>query len=429
MKKMMTCAIAMSLALGMLSGCNQTSQIKETEGQRQENIKDENVISGENIEEMVPTSHVTLPDVEMQAFEIPQNEALEFVKTLKIGWNLGNTFDANTDENSTSDEMNYETLWCKVKTTKEMIDTIKEAGFNTVRIPVSWHNHLQDEEFTISKAWMDRVQEVVDYVIDNDMYAIINIHHDINKSYYYPNSECLDSSTKYMNNIWTQISERFKDYDEHLIFEGINEPRLKGEENEWWFEQGKANCEEAAECINILNQVFVDVVRKSGGKNSSRYLMVPAYDAGVDPALYDSFKLPKDIEENKIIVSVHAYTPYAFALQPINEEGSTTSWKADNVSDQQSITTFMDGLYHKYVVKGTPVVIGEFGARDKEDNLQSRVEFATYYIAAAKARGISCIWWDNNNFAGSGENFGLLDRKTNTWAYKEIVDGLMKYAD
>lgn len=422
MKKMAITMMIISMLLGTLNGCGKqvVSEMKENAQSIEENIKSE----------MVPTGNqnIVIPDVTMQQFDIPKNEALEFVQTLKIGWNLGNTFDANTEGNSTSDEMSYETLWCKAKTTKEMIDTIKEAGFNTVRIPVSWHNHLEDEAFTISKAWMGRVQEVVDYVMENDMYAIINIHHDIDKSYYYPSSECLENSIKYMNNIWTQISERFKEYDEHLIFEGINEPRLKGEANEWWFELGSASCEDAAKCINTLNQVFVDVVRKSGGKNASRYLMVPAYDAGTQPALYDSFKLPRDAQENKIILSIHAYTPYSFALQPTNEEGSTASWAANNTADQQEVTTFMDGLYYKYVAKGIPVIIGEFGARDKANNLQARVDFATYYIAAAKARGISCLWWDNNNFAGSGENFGLLDRQTNTWPYKEIVDGLMKYA-
>ncbi|WP_054740621.1 glycoside hydrolase family 5 protein [Cellulosilyticum ruminicola] len=416
MKKMTINMIVISMLLSVLSGCG-----KEVASSVTENIKNEAILTSDK--------NIVIPDVAMQQFDIPDNEALEFVHTLKIGWNLGNTFDANTDGNSTSDEMNYETLWCKTKTTKEMIDTIKEAGFNTVRIPVSWHNHLEDEEFIISKAWMDRVQEVVDYVMKNDMYAIINIHHDIDKSYYYPTSECLENSTKYMNNIWTQISERFKDYDEHLIFEGINEPRLKGESNEWNFDPNIPSCEDAAKCINTLNQVFVDVVRKSGGKNVDRYLMVPAYIAGAEPSLYDIFKLPEDTQENKIILSIHAYTPYAFALQPTNESGSTANWSVDNTADQQGVTTFMDGLYYKYVSKGKPVVIGEFGARDKEDNLQSRVDFATYYIAAARTRGISCIWWDNNNFEGSGENFGLLDRKTNIWPYKEIVDGLMKYAD
>ena len=161
-----------------------------------------------------------------------ESEALSFVKDMKIGWNLGNTFDA-IDCNWLSDEMQYESAWCGAVTTKEMIDALKEAGFRTIRIPVSWHNHLTDENHTISEAWINRVQEVVDYAIDDDMYVIINIHHDFSKEYIYPSSEYLEQSKIYVTDIWEQIAERFKDYDEHLIMESLNGPRLVGTADEW----------------------------------------------------------------------------------------------------------------------------------------------------------------------------------------------------
>lgn len=431
-REIITFIMLMGMSVGCLSGCSTVTTdakadeevVTTTDGTLQNEIQ----ISDEKEEDM-KTPEITVPNVTMQSFEIPENEGLNFIKDMKIGWNLGNTFDANTEENKQGDEMSYESYWCGVKTTKEMIDTLKQAGFNTVRIPVSWHNHLVDEDFTISEEWISRVQEVVDYVMDNEMYAIINIHHDVSKDYYYPSSECLENSTKYVANIWGQVSERFKDYDEHLIFESINEPRLVGTENEWWFEEDKANCKEAAECINTLNQVFVDTVRAGGGNNKARYLMVPGYDAAADPVLAESFKLPTDMQNNKIIVSVHAYTPYAFALQNVGEIGSTETWQVTSSKDQKSVTDFMDGLYNKFIAKGTPVLIGEFGARDKNGNLQDRVDFATYYIAAAKARGMSCCWWDNNSFTGSGENFGLLERSTTTWKHEELLKGLMKYAN
>lgn len=423
-KKCWGAMIVIGITLGLLSGCGSKNVTIDTNRENVENKKDE-----EQVEYTTEVAEITVPDVEVQKFEIPENEALTFVKEMKIGWNLGNTFDANTETNQFEDEMKYETIWCGVPTTKEMIDTVKAAGFNTVRIPVSWHNHLTDDNFTISQVWLDRVQEVVDYVMANDMYAIINIHHDISKAYYYPSNECLENSTKYMTSIWGQISERFKDYDAHLIFESVNEPRLVGDENEWWFQGDKANCKEAVLCINTLNQVFVDTVRKSQGKNETRYLMVPGYDAAVDSVLYEGFKLPTDSQENKIIVSVHAYVPYAFALQSSSESGSTDVWDMTKTKDQQAITDFMDGLYNKFIVNGTPVLIGEFGARDKNNNLQARVGFTTYYIAAARARGMSCLWWDNNSFVGSGENFGLLERRNNTWQYEALLEGLMKYAN
>lgn len=430
-KKIITCIIAIGMSTGCLSGCDEAKVGAKSDKKAvitaQEDM-DNTAQMQEEKEEDLKIPEVTVPDVAMESFEIPENDALAFIKDLKIGWNLGNTFDANTEINSSDDEMKYETMWCGTLTTKEMIDTIKAAGFNTVRIPVSWHNHLIDDDFTISQVWLSRVQEVVDYVMANDMYVILNMHHDISKAYYYPSNAYLENSTKYMTNIWTQISERFKDYDEHLIFESVNEPRLVGDKNEWWFEIDKDNCKEAADCINTLNQVFVDTVRGSEGENITRYLMVPGYDAAAEPVLYEGFKLPNDIQENKIIVSVHAYTPYAFALQNGSEVGNTDKWDMTNKKDQQGVTDFMDGLYRKFIVKGTPVLIGEFGARDKNGNLQARVDFTTYYVAAARARGMSCLWWDNNSFIGNGENFGLLDRKSNTWQYEELLQGLMKYA-
>ncbi len=376
-------------------------------------------------------SGITVPEISMEAFELPESEALSFVHDMKIGWNLGNTFDANTDTNK-EDEMSYETLWCGVPTTKEMIDTLKEAGFNTVRIPVSWHNHVsEDGNYTISDAWMNRVQEVVDYVIDNDMYVIINIHHDNSTSYMYPSPEYLEQSKAYVKAIWTQVAERFADYDGHLLMESLNEPRLIGTNYEWWLDMSSQDCVDAVQCINELNQVFVDTVRSSGGNNADRYLLVPGYDASLQGATNQYFTLPNDIEgnENKILVEVHAYTPYAFALQAPGESGSTDQWSLDSSSSTSEIDSLMDSLYNKYTKNGIGVVIDEFAARDKGNNTQARVDYATYYIAAARARGITCCWWDNNSFTGNGENMGLLRRRAGTFLYPEMVEGLMKYCD
>lgn len=377
------------------------------------------------------TASIIIPDINLEKQTLPDNDALKFVAAMKIGWNLGNTFDAVIDNPDFEDELQYESAWCGVKTSKEMIDELKAAGFNTVRIPVSWHNHVSGSDFKISDAWMQRVKEVVDYAMNDDMYVIINIHHDISPDYYYPSSDYLKSSTTYVKSIWKQIAVEFGDYDNHLIFESINEPRLVGTENEWWLDLNKDTCKDAVECINQLNQTFVDTVRATKGSNETRYLMVPGYTASPDNALIDTFKLPTDLKsnDNKIIVSVHAYTPYNFALQGINEGGNVSEWNVDNVNSTKDIDSFMGRLYNKFTSKGIPVVIGEFGARDKNGNLQSRVEYATYYIKSAKTRGITCCWWDNNAFSGNGENFGLLDRKTLIWVYPDILNGLMKYSE
>ena len=356
--------------------------------------------------------------------EIPDNEAMAFLKQMGVGWNLGNTFDAFVDGASwfRGSDTDIETAWVGVKTSEALIAAIHDAGFNTVRIPVSWHEHVSDD-FTINEPWLSRVQEVVDYAINQGMFVILNTHHDVYAEYYYPNSANAQTSEKYITTIWSQLAERFKDYDEHLIFESLNEPRLKDTNYEWYFNATSQECLEAADCINRLNQAFVNTVRPAGGQNATRYLMVPAYCAAPENAVSEYFTLPQDTAENKIIVSVHAYTPYAFALQ----DGGVSSFETTNFNQTGDINRFMISLYNTYISQGIPVVIGEFGARDKGGNLQDRVNYAAYYAEAASARNIPCCWWDNGAFSGSGEIFGLIDRKTATWKYPEVAEAMTRH--
>lgn len=365
----------------------------------------------------------SVPSLTVYRRDIPESAALEFTKQLKIGWNLGNTFDAHIDPFK-GDDLTIEKAWVGTYTTREMFAALKEAGFNTVRIPVSWHNHV-DADFNINAKWLDRVQEVVDWAMDLDMFVILNTHHDVFPEYYYPSSEHLETSEKYVTAVWTQVAGRFRDYGDHLIFESLNEPRLANTDVEWNYDASRPECVDAMNCINALNQAFVDTVRATGGNNASRYLMVPAYDASPAGALSDEFKLPADTADNKLILSAHAYTPYPFAL---DENGTNEFSLALNGPQVREIVTFMNGLYDRYITKGIPVVIGEFGARNKVGNLQARVDFAAQYVALASARCIPCVWWDNAITTGSGECFGLLNRKTYGFDFPEIVDALMAYA-
>ena len=365
-----------------------------------------------------------VPDVSVESFEIPDTEPLRFVKSMRIGMSLGNTFDAYSDT-GLAEEMDTETVWQSMPTSREIIKGIHDAGFDTIRIPVSWHNHLE-EDFTISAKWLARVKEVVDWAYDEGMYVIINIHHDNHQeaNCFYPDNAHLEQSKHYISRIWEQLSDTFKDYDEKLIFESMNEPRLVGNRYEWWIPNKSDDVAEAIECINILNQTFVDTVRASGRNNAIRYLMCPGYDASYDGALNKGFALPADTVSDKLIVSVHAYIPYSFAL----EFPGTNSFDAGSRSSTKEIDSFMDKLYDKYIKNGIPVVIGEFGARNK-GNLQARVDFSAYYVAAARAHGMTCLWWDNNAFGGNGENFGLYYRRGGYILYEDILAALMKYAD
>ena len=363
---------------------------------------------------------VSIPELNIKRREIPDNEAMEFLKKIGVGWNLGNTFDAiKQGWNANADEMTVETSWVGIKTTEAMIEALYQAGFTAIRVPASWHDHVSGPDHEISEKWLNRVQEVVDWAYNRGMYVILNIHHD--ESEFLPSSAHYEESAHYIECVWRQLAERFRDYDERLILESMNEPRLLNSPYEWTFNPAVPECLDAADCLNRLNQLFVDTVRASGGGNAGRYLMVPSYCAAPGNAIRDSFVMPADSADNKIIVSTHAYTPYDFAL---NQNGAGTFGTQKQKMD---IVNFMNGLYDKFIVNGIPVVIGEFGAMIKGDNLQDRVDWTAFYVVTASARNMPCFWWDNNVFTGNGERFGLLERKTCTFPQQPIVDAIMRY--
>lgn len=337
--------------------------------------------------------------------DIRDISSIELLKELKIGWSLGNTLDATGANDLTS-----ETSWGNPLTTKEMISKVKEAGFNIVRIPVSWGNHM-DESNKVDEAWMNRVQEVVDYAYSQDMFVILNIHHEEWHDPYYDNEE---AATAKLTALWTQIGERFAGYDEHLIFEGLNEPRKRNTGLEW-----NGGDKEGHDVVNNFNAAFVSTIRGLGGNNAKRHLMLPTYAASSTNTAIKDFVLPEG--DDKLIVSIHAYLPYGFALDgDVNNREFTPD--EGNASE---IVGLMDLLKTNFTDKNIPVIIGEFGARSKV-NTDIRAEWATYYVSKAHEIGVPCVLWDNHAFTGTGENFGMLDRKTCEWRYPEIVEGLMK---
>ena len=353
------------------------------------------------------------------AAEMNGNTATELVSFIGTGWCLGNTLDATGGGNS----LYSETSWGNPKTTKAMIDAVKAQGFNTVRVPVSWGNHTTGDNFTIDSQWLARVKEVVDYCIDNDMYVILNIHHDTSTQYYYPSSEYKERSVKFVNSIWTQVAKYFKDYDQKLIFETLNEPRLAGTGDEWWFDVNYPNnaVRDSISAINALNQTAVDAIRAAGGKNTDRCIMVPGYGASIDGCTTSTFKLPDDSTPNRLIVSVHAYTPYNFAL---NANGT-----AEFTNDLKNEVDYLySTIKSHFIDKGVPAIIGETSASNK-NNAAERVKWAQYYMGKSAEYGVPCMLWDNNAFNGSdkGECHGHLNRSTLGWYDKAFVDAVIKY--
>ena len=367
---------------------------------------------------------ITVPVItDMEEFVIPDNDATALMKEIKCGWNLGNTFDAYDGYTRYIPGISTETFWGAGKTTRSLIIAVKAAGFNAVRIPVSWHNHV-DGSGRIDADWMARVRQVAGLALDQDMYVIVNVHHDNDVNWFYPDEKHYARSAAFLSSVWSQLAKAFADCDEHLILESMNEPRLVGTSWEWNWDSGSPECLEAADCINRLNQLFVDTVRASGGGNATRFLAVPAYCASPWYAVSEAFVLPQDTVENRIIVEAHAYTPYDFALNQ-NSRDNTFDLSADKAKKDE-ITGFLDALYNRFVAVGIPVMMDEFGAMDKSGNTQDRVNFTAWYVAAAAARGIPCFWWDNHTFTGDGERFGLIHRRTCEWIWPDIVQAMME---
>ena len=357
---------------------------------------------------------------EMKRFEIPDSEGQRLLKDIRCGWNLGNTFDAYDGWSRAVTGTRMESFWVGTVTTRELIAAVHDAGFNALRLPVSWHNHV-DRNFRIDGAWLDRVREVADWALDLGMYVVVNVHHDNDPAWFYPDSAHYEQSAAYLTAVWTQLAEAFADRGDHLLLESMNEPRLTGTEWEWSWNPDAPECRDAAECVNRLNQLFVDTVRASGGNNASRWLLVPAYDAAPWYACTDAFRLPRD-PAGRIILETHAYSPYPFAL---DRQSSDVSFDPEtDMEKKREISGFLNDLYDRFVSRGVPVLMDEFGALEKRGNTQARVNYTAYYTAAASARGITCFLWDNHSFSGSGERFGLIHRDTIRWEYPEVVKAI-----
>lgn len=333
----------------------------------------------------------------------------DIVAQMTVGWNLGNSLDCSKCTWLTN-KLDCETAWGNPKTTKAMISAVKKAGFNTIRIPVSWGDHI-DDSGKIDKAWLDRVQEVVDYAYEDGMFIILNVHHD---NYWLPLEEKTEKeTTKKYQYVWKQIAARFKDYDEKLLFEGRNEPRTEGSAKEW-----SGGTKPERDVINRMYEAFVSAVRAEGGYNKTRFLMVTPYAASTSYDAMADLKIPDD---DRIIVSIHAYIPYNAAFNGNSGE------KALSDSGKREIDTLLSNIDKMYLSKDIPVIIGEFGSVNK-NNTAGRVEIAEYYVSSAKKYGVPCIWWDNNAFNVGSENFGLFNRKNLEWVYPEIVKALVDSA-
>lgn len=354
----------------------------------------------------------------------------QITEAMGLGWNLGNQLEAS------SGGLPSETCWGNPEITKELIDTIKAQGFKTVRIPVSYLDMIGDgPDYKIDTDWLDRVQEVVDYVVNNDMFAIVNMHGD---GYYTVDHSWLlcaeddDKQTEIKDKygkVWTQIADRFKDYDQHLIFESMNE--------EFNNDYGKPD-EKAYDNINAYNQIFVDSVRATGSNNEKRWLLLPGWNTNIEYTAGDdyNFKIPTDkgckADGKRIMISVHYYDPFNFTID--ENKTAKTQWgkyavkNYDNWGQEDYVDSQMALLNEKFVSQGYPVAIGEFGAQDKTEKFADYNEFRRYWseylIKAAKKNGVVCVYWDNGYNGNKG--FGIINRFDYTITQPDLIAGMMR---
>ncbi len=356
----------------------------------------------------------------------------QIVEAMGPGWNLGNQLESVTDN------VPEETNWGNPVITEKLIQSVKAAGFKSIRIPVSYFAKIDDDkDYTIDSKWLDRVQEVVDYCIKNDLYAVINIHGDgyntIDGSWLLCNGKNQTEIKKKYKKVWKQIAERFKNYDEHLLFESMNEEfdGSYSEPNKEYYQN-----------INDYNQIFVDTVRKTGDNTTKRWLIIPGWNTNIDYTAGDyGFKLPTDQyrdksidkEEQRIMISVHYYSPWDFCG---GENCVITQW-GNEADDPSKTSTTCDETYMKnqlnlmkttFADKGYPVFIGEYGSIDKtsydSENEYYRAYFARKLCQLSRKNGCIPMYWDNGYNGVHG--FGLFDRTTCEITQPVIIDAIME---
>ena len=350
------------------------------------------------------------------------------VSAMKIGWNLGNTLDAFDDGKNLG--VNSELCWGQPLTTQDMFQNLAASGIKTVRIPITWHNHIVGDGYTIDEAWLARCKQIVDWALEAGLYVIINVHHDTAETAsvrygqgYYPAEQSKEESLAFLKGVWKQIAATFNNgYDNHLLFEVFNEPRLRGHEREWWYDENNADCVAAADIVREYEEACISTIRKSGGKNASRFILVPAYVASPDAALNDAFKMPADSAKNRLILSVHMYTPWSFA-------GEDPGERLFSKEARKNISDTFDRLYEKFVKKGTAVIVTECGATNK-DNPSHREAWFRHFFESAKKNGISAIMWDNGSYmveetGNYSEHFGYYRRTQGTWYFPALLQAAL----
>lgn len=363
--------------------------------------------------------------------------AMEIASLMYPGWNLGNTMEAGSSDNNWKNAgIETETAWQSTKTTQQVIDLVKAQGFKSVRIPCAWvMGHITDEaNCTIDPAWMNRVKEVVDYCISDGLYVIINQHWDggwIEHNGFTAATDMTATKDK-LTKIWTQIATAFKDYDEHLLFAGMNEPGVGG---------GDGNIIGVADMsarIAEYEQTFINAVRATGGNNALRVLIVQGPNTSINDTEENNYiSKIQDTVNDRLMMEVHFYDPYQFC-QMTEDAGWGKQWyywgkgntgdadRTANNYQEDFVNAQMAKMKKTFVDNGIPVLIGEFGAIQRWSVGKDAVHDASikaYYRAVTQyaiENGCVPMVWDTN----SGSGMTTLNRNTLKVGNINMMEGI-----
>lgn len=385
--------IIIVLICGLFAGCgssNAEQHVTDTQNQ-----KSEVSIEDKETEDNDPTESKLKETVETDI------ENTNLVEKLGRGINIGNSLDCFDEWNESA--VVTETYWGNPEITEDYVKKLVEAGFKTIRIPVTWTSHIVDNK--IDDSFMARVKEVVDYAYNAGANVIIDIHHDRKFAPSYGN---YSFAKEYLENVWGQVALEFKDYDDRLIFEGINEPRFYGREDEW-----SNGTPEGVDNVNKLMLDFVNIVRNTGGNNASRLLLITCYCNRSDRTALDKLIIPKD---DNIGISIHSYDPYEF----------TSSGGAREFDDgeKSSLEYTINALRSYKEQHNIPVVITECGAYESVGK-KGRIGYLRYLLDGMDAIGVPCVLWDNGQGYGYGA-YGIIDRNSGYPFDQEILETIMK---
>lgn len=397
--KILALTLCLSVA-GSMAACGDDGSSSKADG-----TASDSVTASDSAEESSSSGNdESTPDADDgDIMNFTDKTAAQVVEEMGNGWNLGNTMEACGI--TASDPISFETCWGQPITEAQMFEGLKAAGFDSVRVPVAWSNMIStDGTYTIDEAYFDRVEEIINYVLDNDMYCIINIHWDGGwwEAFGSDDTAVAEGAMDRYKAMWTQIADHYKGYSEKLIFESANE-----ELGDRYFTMRRP---QAYEKINEVNQAFVDIVRASGGNNDKRCLLIAGFGTDIDKTCKSSFKMPTDTIDGHLMISVHYYTPstYCIANSEDNEWGYRDSWGTD--ADIAEMRSYFEKM-KQFTDAGYPVIIGEYGvAQIKDENgawvhKDGCTDFVKNVLLLSEEMGYCPMLWDCSNF------YDRIDRK------------------